>query len=111
MKEVRIVLKAVSEDIPVVDVYTSRTFTYRKHSEPSICPKFYEITSALAKKEKPGVYERVTGPYNDLRWLADVSSQCFYPPTQVWYQFIDSAGMKDSFFPVVMPPIQSNQKP
>ena len=40
------------------------------------------------------VYERVTGLYNDLRWLADVSSQCFYPPRQVWYQFIDPGGMK-----------------
>ncbi|KAK6745075.1 hypothetical protein RB195_011654 [Necator americanus] len=40
------------------------------------------------------VCERVSGLYNDLWWLADVSSQCFYPPRQVWYQFIDPGGMK-----------------
>ncbi|KAK6727984.1 hypothetical protein RB195_005566 [Necator americanus] len=45
-------------------------------------------------RESFEVYERVTGLYNDLWWLADVSSQCFYPPTQVWYQFIDPGGMK-----------------
>ncbi|KAK6751576.1 hypothetical protein RB195_003157 [Necator americanus] len=40
------------------------------------------------------VYKRVAGLYNDLRWLADVSSQRFYPPKQVWYQFIDPGEMK-----------------
>ncbi|KAK6732714.1 hypothetical protein RB195_016838 [Necator americanus] len=39
-------------------------------------------------------HERVTGRNNDLRWPADESSQCFYPPRRVWYQFIDPRGMK-----------------
>ncbi|KAK6758373.1 hypothetical protein RB195_015909 [Necator americanus] len=40
------------------------------------------------------LYEDVSGLYNDLLWLADVSSQCFYPPRQVWYDFIEPEGMK-----------------
>ncbi|KAK6742984.1 hypothetical protein RB195_010325 [Necator americanus] len=41
------------------------------------------------------VYGRVADPFNDLQWLADVSSQCFYPPRQVCYQFVDTGRMKD----------------
>ncbi|KAK6746613.1 hypothetical protein RB195_000097 [Necator americanus] len=49
----------------------------------------------LTEEESFEYYERVTGLYRDLRWLANVSSHCFSPPRQVLEdQFIDPAGMK-----------------
>ena len=53
------------------------------------------------------VIECICGLYNDLRGPADVSSQCFYPPRQVWYQFADPGGMEGLVSPGrgIEPPI------
>uniref|UniRef100_A0A0K0DQ34 glucuronosyltransferase n=1 Tax=Angiostrongylus cantonensis TaxID=6313 RepID=A0A0K0DQ34_ANGCA len=40
------------------------------------------------------VTECTSGLYNDSQWPAGVSSQCCYPPRQVWYQFADPGGME-----------------
>ncbi|KAK6765470.1 hypothetical protein RB195_025400 [Necator americanus] len=66
------------------------------HMNSELVHQLRSVDSAFSTGESSmfGVYERVTGLYNDLRWLADVSSQCFHPPRQVWYQFIDYEGMK-----------------
>ncbi|KAK6742808.1 hypothetical protein RB195_010213 [Necator americanus] len=50
------------------------------HVHPTV---LHTVTDTCLKSESFEVYELVTGLYNDLRWLADVPSQCFYPPRQV----------------------------
>ncbi|KAK6737532.1 hypothetical protein RB195_019936 [Necator americanus] len=58
-------------------------------------PEGMQISRDIStRSESFEVFERVAGLYNDLRWLADVPSQGFYPPRQVWYQSIDPEGLK-----------------